>query len=36
MLELAIMLMSFVSFGTLWAFCAMLFDRTPMLSPEDV
>ena len=36
MLEMSIMLLSFLSFGVFWAFCAMLFDATPMLSPDDV
>ncbi len=36
MLEMVIMLLSFISFGAFWAVCAVLFGATPMLSPDDV
>ena len=36
MLEMSLMLLSFLSFGVFWAVCAVLYDSTPMLSPDDV
>ncbi len=36
MLEMSIMLLGFLAFGVFWAFCAVLFESTPMLSTDDV
>ncbi len=36
MLEMVIMLLSFILFGVFWAACAVLYNSTPMLSADDV
>ena len=36
MLEMVLMLMSFVLFGAFWSVCAVLYDTTPMISADDV
>ena len=36
MLEMSMMLLAFISLGVFCVICAVLFDSTPMLSPDDV